>query len=343
MRISILTNDGSPLSVTSKTIWGDGAQIGVGGAELGILTLCEEWTKLGYEVTLFNNPREFGVSPFEQRNIDDFNPEEDRDVLIIFRSPNVRAVAAKGLKCWFSTDQYTLPNLSFRDFAPLVDKIVTISEFHSQHFKTAYGIENTIPIDLPVRVDDFDKFDIVKVPNRLIFTSVPDRGLDYLFFAWPLIKREVPDVSLVITSDYRLWGSPSANNEQHRAKWIGQDDVKFLGALPRKRYLEELAQSQILAYPGTYEELFCISAAEAQYAKVYPVTTTTGALSTTNMGRQIGGHPKDPSFNENFANTVVNILKSENLVELQNDVHQKALNRFRPDVILSQWEDKVFS
>jgi len=343
MRISILTNDGSPLSVTSKTIWGDGAQIGVGGAELGILTLCEEWTKLGYEVTLFNNPREFGVSPFEQRNIDDFNPEEDRDVLIIFRSPNVRAVAAKGLKCWFSTDQYTLPNLSFRDFAPLVDKIVTISEFHSQHFKTAYGIENTIPIDLPVRVDDFDKFDIVKVPNRLIFTSVPDRGLDYLFFAWPLIKREVPDVSLVITSDYRLWGSLSANNEQHRAKWIGQDSVKFLGALPRKQYLEELAQSQIFAYPSVYDELACISCMEAQYAKVYPITTRIGALNTTNMGTFVEGKARDRGFNENFANTVVSMLKDENLGKFQQNVHQKALNRFRSDVILSQWEEKIFN
>ncbi|MBC8553819.1 MAG: hypothetical protein H8D23_29770, partial [Candidatus Brocadiales bacterium] len=83
MRISILTNDGSPLGVTSKTIWGDDKQIGVGGAELGLLTLCEEWTKLGYNVTLFNNPREFGVSPFEQRNIDTFDPDEDRDILII--------------------------------------------------------------------------------------------------------------------------------------------------------------------------------------------------------------------------------------------------------------------
>jgi len=342
MRISILANDGSPLEVTSKTIWGDDKQIGVGGAELALLTLCEEWAKLGYEVILFNNPREFRVSPFEQRNIGTFDPDEDRDILIIFRSPNIRAVGAKGLKCWFSTDQHTLPNLNFRDFAPLVDKIVTISEFHSQYFKTVYGIENTIPIDLPVRVDDFN-LEVEKIPNRLIFTSVPDRGLDYLFFAWPLIKREVPDASLAITADYRLWGSPSANNEQHRAKWIGQDDVKFLGALPRKRYLEELVQSQILSCPNTYEELFCISAAEAQYAKVYPVTTTTGALSTTNMGKQIGGHPKDPGFNENFANTVVSVLKSENLVELQKDVHQKASNRFRPDVILSQWEKMVFS
>ena len=35
-------------------------------------------------------------SPFEQRPVNDFNPNEKRDVLITFRSPNAKSIVAKG-------------------------------------------------------------------------------------------------------------------------------------------------------------------------------------------------------------------------------------------------------
>ena len=96
--IHFLTNDGSPLGPTSKTIWGDHQRIGLGGAEIAMITLCEEWTKAGHEVVLYNNPWETNASPFEQRSIDSFRPEDDRDILIIFRSPNHRVGNAVGQK-----------------------------------------------------------------------------------------------------------------------------------------------------------------------------------------------------------------------------------------------------
>ena len=90
--IHVLTNDGSPLGVTSKTIWGDSFRVGLGGAEYALLTLCEEWSKRGDTVVLYNNPWETGASIFEQRSIDSFHPNDPRDILIVFRSPNVRSV-----------------------------------------------------------------------------------------------------------------------------------------------------------------------------------------------------------------------------------------------------------
>ena len=103
MKIDVLCTDGSPLGVSYKTIWGDKWQIGVGGAELALLTLCEMWTQAGHIVTLYNDPRELNASPFEQRNTSDFIPNENRDILIVFRSPNQKAIVAKGLKYKIST------------------------------------------------------------------------------------------------------------------------------------------------------------------------------------------------------------------------------------------------
>jgi glycosyltransferase involved in cell wall biosynthesis len=203
MNIDILCRDGSPLGVTMRSLWGDD-QIGTGGSEYGLLTLCEEWYKAGHRVRLYNDPRDPRGSPFGQFPIKTFSPTEKRDVLINFRSPSDEAIVSEGLKVWLSCDQYTIEDYS--KFAPYMDKIVCISEYHKRYFKENYNIQNATVIDLPVRVHDLDSINEEKVPNRLIFTSVPDRGLTYLRDAWNRIKKEVPDASLVITSDYRLWG-----------------------------------------------------------------------------------------------------------------------------------------
>src|SRR3990167_810434 len=285
MKISVLCSDGSPLGITMKDLWGNGQRgIGIGGSEYALLTMCEAWTSTGHEVVLYNNPRGDG-SPFEQRRVGEFDPNEERDVCIIFRSPNPQGIISKGLRVWWSCDQYTQG--SFRDFAPHVDKIVTISPFHTEYFRKTYEIKNAIDIDLPVRVQDFEDVEEVKITDRLIFTSVPDRGLHLLYPMWAEIKLNFPEASLVITSDYRLWGAGSPLNERHRLQWLKAEDVYFKGAICRDELIKEQLKAQLLVYPGMYEELFCIAVAEAQYAGAYPITSFTGALETTNMGSVI--------------------------------------------------------
>ena len=124
MKIDIVCNDGSPLKVTTRSIYGEDGRVGVGGAELGLLTMCEAWDKAGHEVCLYNDPDTKGASPFEQREKDSFEPKEKRDVVITFRSANKRTKDANGLHVWWSTDQFTLGG--FKEFAECVDKIVTI-------------------------------------------------------------------------------------------------------------------------------------------------------------------------------------------------------------------------
>lgn len=339
MKLEILCHDGSPLGVTSQTIWGDSWRVGVGGAELALLTMCEEWTKAGHEVILYNDPKEANASSFEQRPISAFDPNNKRDVLINFRSPNEKSVIAKGLKVWWSCDQFTVGDYS--RFGKVMDRIVCISDFHVQYFKANYQIENAIAIDLPVRVDDYN-IEIQKVPNRLIFTSVPGRGLDVLYEMWQSITNRVPDVSLIITSDYRLWGV-GALNEQFRVKWMNYNNVSFLGAVSRAKLIEEEMKAQILSYPSTYDELFCISCAEAQVAGAFPITSETGALNTTNMGIIVDGNVQDSIFRKRFADEVVKLLNNPKLLKAkQEEVRQKAIERFSPDTILKQWNEKVF-
>lgn len=340
LKIDVLANDGSPLGVSEASIYGHDGRLGVGGAELAILTLMAEWTKAGHQVTFYNNPQQGHSSTFRQLPISLFAPGESRDVLIVFRSPSERAKKAKAKKkIWFSTDQYTVGD--FREFSRYVNKIVTISEFHANYFRSTYGIDNTISIDLPVRVWEYER-KIEKVPNRMIFCSVPTRGLDILARCYPKIQMEVPDASLVITSDFRLWGANSPMNENFIRKFIGMNNVVFLGAVSRAQMINEQLRAEVHAYPCTYEELFCYSVAECQVAGAFPITTPIGALPTTNMGLFINGDPNTNEWQNIFIQTVVGAMRGrEHFQKLALENRKRAIERFAPARILAEWDERV--
>lgn len=342
MKIDFLCNDGSPIGVTSRTLWGDDRMVGIGGSEYAMITLCEEWTKAGHQVTLYNSPREFGVSPFEQRNVSDFHPNDPRDVLINFRSPNPATLAVNNcLKVWLSCDQFSVGN--YAEFAGHVHKIVCISPRHAEYFQSEYRIQGAYVIDIPIRIQDYDDAGAIeKVPNRIIFTSVPARGLDNLHRIYLKLRKRIPDVSLVITSDYRLWGV-DASNEQFRMNWLGIGGVQYLGAIPRRQLIEEVLKSEITLYPSNYDELFCVAIAESQVAGSYPVTSSTGALPTTNMGGFVGGSGDDTRNDHVYTNIVESLLNDrESLLINQNRVKQLARERFSPARILEEWNEKIF-
>lgn len=339
IKLDFLCNDGSPLGVHYSDVNGENGRIGVGGAELAMLTMCKYWTDLGWDVTLYNDPkRDDGY--IKQKPIDSFQPGEDRDVLIIFRSPNTRSHAAKGKKVWWSCDQYTIGD--FAQFSKMVHEIVTISPFHAEHFKNRYGIEKTNVIDIPVRLDDYTA-DVPK-KKQAIFCSVPDRGLKNLAQAWGVVHAEDPSIELVITSSWALWcgGNVDSLLLPYRAMFTKWDNVRYLSAVKREDLLLLQQESSIHAYPCVYDELFCISASECQVAGAYPVTSSIGALATTNMGTILGGHPNDPGWTGLFGKAVVEHMNNPLLPIMQKELQEKARKRFDIATIHNEWM-KVFN
>jgi glycosyltransferase involved in cell wall biosynthesis len=341
-KVELVCTDGSPLGVVPQTLWGDEHRVGLGGSEYLLMTLCEAWAKQ-HNVILYNNPHTTNRpdAKFEQRSIADFDVNVQHDIVIAFRSPNARVVAAKAnMTVWLSCDQQTIGN--FANFATCVDKIVCISEFHKQYFQSTYGIVNNVNvIDIPVRYQDFTQFKEDKVKNRFIFTSVPARGLDNLCRIWSRIVDAIPDASLVITSDYRLWGKEcGAGNEQFRTHFLSKPNVLYFGALDRASYLRELMKAQVCLYQSNYDELFCVSIAEAEALGVYPITSSTGALPTTNVGTVITGNGDDAGLDQLFIEQAVGTVRDQEfLKQVQEDVKQEASRRFALPVIMKKWDD----
>jgi glycosyltransferase involved in cell wall biosynthesis len=339
MKIDLICNDGSPLGVTPEDIHSRG----VGGAEMAMMSLMEAFARRDHKVCVYNDPRPPGVyGGVEYQTRKSFNPRAARDVLIVFRSPNPLLIGAlaKKFKVWWSTDQYTVG--SFKSLSALVDYCVTISPYHTDYHKKTYGIpEDRIGhIDLGVRLDDYNQ-DVKKIENRLIYCSVPDRGLMILHAAWPLIKREVPNASLTITSDYTLWGV-GANDVHHRLNWAGMAGVTYLGKVSRAELVKLQMEAEVHAYPCTYEELFCLSVAECQVAGAYPVTTGLGALPTTNAyGLCVKGELTNPmTLQNNFVDRIASLLRAERpyLEQARKTMIVAARMRFNWDTIAGRWE-----
>ena len=213
-----------------------------------------------------------------------------------------------------------------------------ISEFHKQKFEERYGITTAQVIDIPIRVSDYDK-PTPKIPHRVLFSSVPDRGLVTLEGIWPIIKDNVPDAELTITSDYRLWGN-GAQNEAHRLRYSRLKGIRFMGAVARGQLVEEQLSAAVLAYPCTFEEMFCISVAEAQVAGCATITSGIGALPTTNMYQIISGVSESPLWRRTFAEAVIQELLVPNLVH-REEIRKRATERFDPVNIAKIWKEKI--
>lgn len=340
-KIHILCRDGSPLGVTEATMRGDDGRMGVGGAELALLTMCGAWQFYGNDVTLYNDPREPDKSSFRQLPVAAFDPNEERDILIIFRSPNPLASVSKGKKVWWSCDSYTIDD--YRAFRPQVDKVVCISPHHAQYFKEMYGINDAVSIDIPVRTWEYARTDVPKASKRCIFTSMPDRGAMQLHAVWPLIHREVPEASLVITSDWRLWADWATEHltKEYRLAYAPHPNVTYRGAVKRAELVDIQLSADLHLYPSIFEEQFCIAVAESQVAGAFPISNDIGALSTTNMGRVIHGSADDPAWREVFVRNAVELLTDPKLSQKQEWVREVARKRFSVEKIIGKW-DEVF-
>lgn len=343
-KLHVLCNDGSPLHVTEASIFGKDHRLGVGGAELALLTMCRGWHDRGYDITLYNNPDNPEASAFRQKTLDEFVPHEERDYLIVFRSPNERAKQAKGRRIWWSCDQQTVGD--FKDFSRYMEKIVTISPRHANYFRAMYGIDNTITIDLPVRTSDYEPNVVQKISKRCIYTSIPDRGATQLNAAWALIVRDEPEASLVLTSDWRLWDVNISENilTPYRLPFASQRNASYVGAVKRDKLIGYQLEADLLTYPCVYDELYCITVAEAQVAGAIPITSQFGALPTTNeFGIQIEGSPFEPAFIEKFVKATLDLLHDPYLRDRQEDMKKKAKERFALDRILDIWDERIFN
>lgn len=340
MKVAFWCDSGSPMGITPPTVYGRG----VGGAELSLINLAFALQRLGIEVDVYNDPERPGhYDNIHYRLKKDYRNNED--ILIVFRVPTalVKSTNARK-KIFWSCDQYTIGDYQ-KDIFPFVDKIVCISPHHLDNFllkfNPQYHAKMTF-IDLGVNTSDYDEAGMVeRVTNRLLYCSSPDRGLDLVRAMWTKIKLFVPDAELYVTFDYRLWGAPRAYTEIYQQKWLNATDVHYLGAITRNELVKLQLSSDVHIYPCIYDELFCLAVAENQIAGCVPITSSVGAVKSTNeWGYQLEGNPKDGNWLTDYSDFVINSLTEDRekvLESVRAGMMIEAQKRFDWDVIARRW------
>lgn len=181
------------------------------------------------------------------------------------------------------TDQGAIRGMQDRTFIDSVDHFVYVSNWQLQQYRTRFDISDADNRVIKNAIEPIEFLEKPKDRLRLIYTSMPNRGLSVLLDAFPLLNR---DVELVIYSSNIIYGKSyydmmGTSHEPLFNRARTMKNVSYKGFAANKAVRLALQQSHILAYPSTFEETSCIAAIEAGAAGCQIVTTDLGALPET--------------------------------------------------------------
>jgi glycosyltransferase involved in cell wall biosynthesis len=113
----------------------------------------------------------------------------------------------------------------------------------------------------------------IKIKNRFMYSSRPERGLNILLELWPKIIAIIPDATLIISSYGRF--PCNENDKALKAIIDAHDSIHYMGNLNSENLYKEMSLTEYWLYPTTWSETSCITAIEMLMSEViciyYPV------------------------------------------------------------------------
>ena len=174
-----------------------------------------------------------------------------------------------------------------RLFCDSVDYFVYVSHWQYNQFRQAYNIPDHKSVVIKNAIEPFRYFK--KKPNdkiKLIYTSVPWKGLVILMKAIDILNEQRDDFELQVYSSTKIYGEDFEKQTQGQyeelfEKCKNTKSVVYKGYATNEVIRKQLKTSDILAYPSIAEETSCLSVIEAMAAGCHVVTTNFGALPET--------------------------------------------------------------
>jgi len=230
-----------------------------------------------------------------------------------------------------------------------VDRLLVLSEFQRSQFERHLSVPEDRyvvtrnGIDLAL-VDEAVE-GAARDPNRLLYTSRPERGLDVLLMMWPELKKRRPDLTLAVT----YYDNPSADAQMAEyLKTLSRTaeqlpDVTILGALSKRDLYREIASSAAVVYPASFPEVSCISMMEAAACGTPVVASRYAALKETvvdgETGLLIPGDPHSEQYQERFVDAVIGLLDDEaRRADMGEAARRRAQEQYQWRDIAAEWE-----
>jgi glycosyltransferase involved in cell wall biosynthesis len=180
-----------------------------------------------------------------------------------------------------SYDQYNCQLMQDESFVNSIQHFVYVSNWQLKQYQQRFPIHNVNNHVIKNAIDPIVFKEKPKDKIRLIYTSMPNRGLDVLLDAFEMLNRN--DVELTIYSSTIIYGKgyTDANAERLFNRCKSMKNVLYKGYAMNNAIRKALQEHHILAYPSTFEETSCLTAIEAGAAGCRIVTTNLGALPET--------------------------------------------------------------
>lgn len=287
---------------------------GLGGSESAVILMANELSKIGFDVTVFNNCNDSSHSKsgiFNKvkyiDNSDAYNYTGNFDIVIVSRTvepfynktlypfivnSSIRILWMHDTFCW--GDNLIEELVLSGD----IHWIFTLSDFHTSYilncdhgkrrnyevlkrhvFQTRNGAVCHIP------EVDLSKKDI----NHFVYNASVTKGLlPLLENIWPSVKSNIPDAKLtVIGGYYRFRENSEPDIQEKQLKQLisshefNKLSVTFTDVIPQYQIAEILANAGFMIYPGIFPETFGISSLESLLYNTPIITTRFGALEET--------------------------------------------------------------
>ena len=293
-----LTYDGSTLE-----------KRGLGGSESAVIRMAQELTKIGFDVTVYNDCTSDDSKPgiyndVRYTPIDSIHLHSTQyDVVIVSRS--IKPIAedwgivleAKHVCLWMHDTFCEGDNqIEYLVGAGKINEIFTLSDWHTGYvthcdhgfrrnydilknhiFMTRNGIGNMNPGWIDVREKD---------PNLFVFNASVTKGMIPLVKQiWPEVKRRIPQAKLKIVGGYYKFREAAGPDQQQKdweelALQHGKD-IEFTGVITQQEISDILRKASYMIYPAGFPETFGISTLEALAHNVPLITCQFGALEET--------------------------------------------------------------
>lgn len=255
---------------------------GFGGSEEAVIHMAEELTRLGWNVTVYNNcgHKALKADGVTYRPFWEWNYRDKQDVVILWRWVKPLDVDINAPKIFVDLHDVVSAGEFNESRLAKVDKIFVKSAFHRSLFPNVS--DNKIVI-IPNGFETYGA-PTKKDPYLIINTSSPDRSMDVLPALFKEVKKRAPQARLQWAYGWDTYKSAHASDAK-KMKWMtdtikAMDDagIEQLGKLPQHEVAKLYQKASILAYPTEFAEIDCISVKKAQAAHCWPVATDFGAL-----------------------------------------------------------------
>lgn len=275
----------------------------LGGTQTAIVYLAEALAARQHAVTVYCQTEGAVHQGVQYRPIARMPEAKDDpfDVLVVVAEEEALRLTLPARRVvWWAHNDYAmyrhgeLPDVKAKTLnllAMKADQLVTVSQWHADWLSRLFGWPRE---RFWAAKNGFDPALFQGRPdrlNRLVYTSVPDRGLDLLLTAWPRLQRRFPDWELAVWSGFQTWGKTGGFEQAllDRLRDLATTDgVLWLDPLPKAALARELLASRIFVYPSHpaprtlfFAETSCTAAIEAMAAGLPVVATPHGALPET--------------------------------------------------------------